>query len=209
MAKRAHRELSLEDKIKLIKCRDSTNTPHRELADQFGIGKTTVSDILKRKEVYIKQFEESLPINRKRKERKTDISEVNELMFQWFQIARERGIPISGPLLQEKARKYAEELGISKFTASNGWLATFKSRHEIKAFRVNGESLDVNPVTVDNWKGRLADITAGFREEDIFNCDETGLFFRALPDTTLATKGSKCFGGKSSKERLSVLFCAS
>ena len=131
MAKRAHRELSLEDKIKLIKCRDSTNTPHRELADQFGIGKTTVSDILKRKEVYIKQFEESLPINRKRKERKTDISEVNELMFQWFQIARERGIPISGPLLQEKARKYAEELGISKFTASNGWLATFQSRHKI------------------------------------------------------------------------------
>ena len=127
-------------------------------------------------------------------------------MFQWFQIARERGAPISGPLLQEKARKYAEELGIDNFTASKGWLAAFKTRHKIKAFRLSGDTLDVDPVTIDSWKERLPDITAGFKEEDIFNCDETGLFFRALPDKTLATKGSKCFGGKCSKDRLSVLF---
>ena len=161
------------------------------------------------KDDYIAQYEASLPKDRKRKDRKTDVSEVNELMFQWFRIARERGVPISGPLLQEKARKYAEELGIDNFTASNGWLATFKTRHKIKAFHISGESLDVDPVTIDSWKEQLPDVTAGFKEEDIFNCDETGLFFRALPDKTLATKGSKCFGGKCSKDRLSVLFCTS
>ena len=197
MAKRAHRELSLEDKIKLIKSRDLTNAPHRELADQFGIGKTTVSDILKRKDVYIKQFEESLPINRKRKERKTDISKVNELMFQWFQIARERGIPISGPLLQEKARKYTEELGISKFTASNGWLATFKSRHEIKTFRVNGESLDVNPVTVDNWKGRLADIQQAFVRKTFSTVMKLGYFSMHYQTQLLQPKEANALEGKA------------
>lgn len=209
MAKRSHRELTLAGKIQLIKSKDSTSASHRELAQQFGIGKTTVSDILKKKEDYLKQYEETLPTKRKRKERKTAASDINELMFRWFMCARQRGIPISGPLIQEKARQYAEELEVSNFSASNGWLASFKTRHAIKAFRINGESLDVNPDTVKNWKDRLQDITAGFRSENIFNCDETGLFFRALPDKTLSTKGSKCFGGKCSKERLTVMLCAS
>lgn len=49
----------------------------------------------------------------------------------------------------------------------------------------------------------------GYQPEDVYNCDETGLFFRALPDKTLALKTEKCSGGKLSKERLTVLHCVS
>ena len=49
----------------------------------------------------------------------------------------------------------------------------------------------------------------GYQCEDVYNADESGLFFRALPDKTLALKSEKCSGGKLSKERLTVLFCAS
>jgi IS30 family transposase len=76
MAKHAHKELTLDDKTRFTKCRDSTNATHRDLADQFGIGKTTVSDILRRKDDYIAQNDVSLPKDRKRKDRKTDVSEV-------------------------------------------------------------------------------------------------------------------------------------
>ena len=37
--------------------------------------------------------------------------------------------------------------------------------------------------------------------------DETGLFFRALPEKSLAVKGSDCSGGKKSKERITVSLC--
>lgn len=37
------------------------------------------------------------------------------------------------------------------------------------------------------------------------NCDEFGLFYRCLPDKTLPFQGDKCFGSKTSKERLIVL----
>ena len=47
-----------------------------------------------------------------------------------------------------------------------------------------------------------------YREEDIFNADETGLFYRCLPDKTLAFKGEKCHGGKHSKERITLLLAA-
>ncbi len=46
-------------------------------------------------------------------------------------------------------------------------------------------------------------------KNDIYNCDETGLFYRTLPDRTLATKGKACKGGKLSKERITVMLCCS
>ena len=39
--------------------------------------------------------------------------------------------------------------------------------------------------------------------------DESGLFFKALPDTGLAKKSKKCEGGKKPKERLTVAFFVS
>jgi hypothetical protein len=40
----------------------------------------------------------------------------------------------------------------------------------------------------------------------MFNCDETGLFFRALPDKTLCLKNEICRGGKKAKDCLTALF---
>jgi len=44
--------------------------------------------------------------------------------------------------------------------------------------------------------------------ENIWNEDETGCFYRALPRRTLAEKRKKCKGRKKSKERLTVAFFA-
>lgn len=55
-------------------------------------------------------------------------------------------------MLQEKARKYAGALGIDNFTASDGWMVSFKTHHKIKVSCISGESLDVDPVTKDSWK---------------------------------------------------------
>ena len=43
------------------------------------------------------------------------------------------------------------------------------------------------------------------RKKKIFNFDETGLFFRALPTKTMTLKSEKCTGGKISKERLTCV----
>ena len=48
--------------------------------------------------------------------------------------------------------------------------------------KVSGESGDVSGATVDTWKERLPNILQGYSAEDIWNLDETGCFWRALPD---------------------------
>jgi hypothetical protein len=47
----------------------------------------------------------------------------------------------------------------------------------------------------------------GYEPRDVYNTDETGLFFNVLPERTLAYKGKTCHGGKHSKDRLTVLLC--
>jgi len=54
----------------------------------------------------------------------------------------------------------------------------------------------------------LPEITKDYDIKNIFNCDETGLFYRLMPNKTIAYKGENCHGGKQSKERLTVLLCA-
>jgi len=56
---------------------------------------------------------------------------VDKALYKWFTKVREEGVPISGGILKEKESKYARELGIETFKASNGWFHRWKGRHDI------------------------------------------------------------------------------
>ncbi|XP_071150620.1 tigger transposable element-derived protein 6-like [Mytilus edulis] len=92
---------------------------------------------------------------------------------------------------------------------TNCKLDRWKSRYFVHAFKVNGESASVDTTTVEEYHTRLPDITKGYTQADIFNCDETGLFNWALPDKTFGVKNQSCKGGKNAKERLTVMFACS
>ena len=47
-----------------------------------------------------------------------------------------------------------------------------------------------------------------YNPEDIYNVDETGLFYKLLPDRTYTLKNEVCHGGKHSKERITLLLGA-
>lgn len=98
-------------------------------------------------------------------------------------------------------------MNIDDFKASNGWLDSFKLRHNLTFSNICGESKDVNLETVDDFLQQLPEIIENYEPKNNANCDETAFFFRALPQKTLHKKGEKCFGGKHSKERLTVLLC--
>ena len=99
-------------------------------------------------------------------------------------------------------------MGNTDFKASNGWLSSFKKHHNIKQFALSGEAADFSEETVDSWKERLETIMEGYEARDIWNLDETGCFYRVLPEKTLAQKKSNCVGGKKSKQRLTIAFIA-
>lgn len=59
---------------------------------------------------------------------------------------------------------------------------------------------------IEDWSKRLPSICNGFSGEDIFNADETGLFF---PSRSMISKNESSHGIKVSKERITILLCCS
>lgn len=60
---------------------------------------------------------------------------------------------------------------------------------------------------LEQWLERVPDIVNGYRPEDVYNMDETGLYYRALSDKGLCVSGEEFKGGKCLKERLTVMLC--
>ena len=71
---------------------------------------------------------------------------------------------------------------------------------------MSSESGDVSEETVTAWQERLVTIVRSYSPEDIWNEDETGCFFRALPNKTLADAKVACKGGKKAKIRITLAF---
>ncbi|XP_053568121.1 tigger transposable element-derived protein 6-like [Bombina bombina] len=143
----------------------------------------------------------------KRKVKATGNEDLTKLLWEWFVSACSKNVPISGPILQTQALELAKELSKTDFKASNGWLESFKRRHCIVWNEICGEAKDVDQATVSQWEEKLKMLKEPYATKDIYNGDETGLFFRLLPSKTLAVKREKCTGGKLSKEILTVFLC--
>ncbi|XP_052074066.1 tigger transposable element-derived protein 4-like [Mytilus californianus] len=112
-------------------------------------------------------------------------------------------------MLTTKAEEFAKRLDHPEIKCSNGWLDRFKDRHNITFKKICGEatSVDVNSEAMNDWVTELKGIMTDFTPDNIFNADETGLFYKLLPEKTLEFKGVDCSGGKRSKERLTVMVC--
>ena len=149
-----------------------------------------------------------MPLDRKRMFRKTANNELKAILYEWFKDSTARLLPVSGPLLQEKAKEIAAELNLKEFKASNGWLEAFRRRNNIVFGKMNGESGSIDAAVVADWKQKVPDLVDIYELRDIYNMDETGLFLKASIDSSLHVKGSDCSGGKRSKDRIAVMLCA-
>ncbi len=197
--------LTLKEKMEVIDLWGKMNV--KQLCDKFKCGKTQIYGIIKNKNQITEEWLKGERNLHSKRQKICPNEQVNKILFKWFIDARNKNLPISGPMLQEQGKQIASKLENSDFKASNGWLESFRKRYSISYKQISGEAKDVDPLTVDDWKNKIEEICDGYSAENIGNCDETGLFFRALPNKTLTLKNEKCIGGKLSKERLTVLIC--
>lgn len=75
---------------------------------------------------------------------------------------------------------------------SSGWLTHFKQCHGIKEVRLHGENLRCDQEAADNFQRDLEKFVATeeFTSEQIYNADESGLYWKCLPTHTLASESS-------------------
>lgn len=199
--------LSLEDKARIIAEAES-GKKKANIAEDFGIAPSSLSTILKSKESIAKALASGTSAQHKKVTQPLH-EDLDKAVYTWFVETRAKKVPLSGNIVQQKALNYACLLGIDDFKASTGWLNRFKARHNIVGKVLCGESAAADTDGASAWtESNVAGIMKDYAPKDIYNADETGLFYEMLPARTLDFKGQRCHGGKHSKKRVTVLLCA-
>jgi len=104
---------------------------------------------------------------------------MEETFAEWI-LANQERIPIFGDLIKENTTKILDRLHPNHelFEVSNGWLEAFKLHHGIKSFRRFGDNGSVDMNVVNLALPRILQLLDQYAWKDIYNMDETGLFFR-------------------------------
>ncbi|CAM1304467.1 TIGD4 (predicted) [Pycnogonum litorale] len=185
------RQISLEDKKKII---DAITNGEKQVSvcKRLNLPKSTVNTIVKRKAEVLNAYEDDENSRKNKRMRKAAYPELEEALQKWMQQARASNLPITGPLLKAKAAYFSMKMGHDDFDFSNGWLDRFKKRKGVVFKVVTGESAGVSTEIVNDWKVKLTEIIKDYDRQDIFNMDESALFYKMKPGQTLTFKADKC-----------------
>lgn len=206
MEKQKRKALTLKDKYDIIQ-KIQKGVKQSDICREMSLPKSTVS-VTWHKRKHILSLYGTVNVNCKRM-KKSAHEELDKGLLQWFTQKREDNVPLSGPILQCKASEMGSKIEKKDFTCSRSWIERFKKRHCISAGKVVGESASVDMNVVSDWFCTIwPDLRNNYDSNDIFNADETGLFYKLTPDKTLKFKGESCAGGKMSKARITVFVAA-
>lgn len=190
------------------------------------IGRSTISEVLKESAKWMASDDDAS----NQRQRSGKYQELESALFLWFQKIRGRKIPVSDAMLIDKAKDFAKDIKVDdSFTFSTRWVRRFKERNGIALHKTEGKnklitcssrsnsdlnflfsslgeaaSADLN--AVNDGRKKFAEMLLEWDLDLVYNMDETGLFYRLEPDSTLATGPVK--GKKKNKERITVALCA-
>ncbi|XP_054008672.1 jerky protein homolog-like [Hylaeus anthracinus] len=137
---------------------------------------------------------------------------VDSRLYTWIMERGALGDVLTNNLLQKKAMELHTEFGgPSNFVASNGWLESFKRRHNLRVGGVYREWVDVNAFAPEKFPEELNRILTDedIFEADVYVMDVMSLMWKALPQRLVLHEGEQCVNGrKISKDCITVALCA-
>jgi hypothetical protein len=198
----------------------AVNRPDDPLVSNFSL----VDDIVSADDPSFETSRSSGPLigetisSTRKKYQKPKYHEVEQSIYKKFMDFRDMGYPVSGPLLRFMAKREAAKLISQEFskqlvskyrdaTFGRSWLSSFKQRHNIRGnIKINGERASL-PSDVDRFMGPILDAIRALNIPpcNIYNWDETGLFYRAMPRYTLASISDDGAGSKEDKLRITAM----
>ena len=194
-----------------------------DLAKEYGRNPSTISTIIKQKEE-IKKLQPSKGVTIISKLRTDVHDEMERLLLTWIKEKQLAGDNVSEAIICEKASTIFQDLkreaaetegesaqGSDEFKASRGWFDNFKKRSGIHSVIRHGEASSADVKGAENFIKEFEKLIheEGYVPHQVFNCDETGLFWKKMPRRTFITAEEKSLPGhKPMKDRLTLALCA-
>ncbi|XP_063148794.1 tigger transposable element-derived protein 1-like [Candoia aspera] len=213
--KKQRKVISLNLKMKIIKAYEAGKKVTK-IAREEGLAHSTISAILKDKARIREAMKGSAGINTTIiRQRKGLIHEMEKLLILWIEDQIQKRMPVSLLLIQAKARSIftmlkerAGEECTETFTASRGWFMRFQQRFHYQKTHTSGEAKSADEAVTKRFLDELDDTIAegNYLPEHIFNVEETGLYWKRMPEQTYIHKEAQATPGrKALKDRVSLL----
>ncbi|GLV40948.1 hypothetical protein CBL_08522 [Carabus blaptoides fortunei] len=136
----------------------------------------------------------------------------------WIDDCCQKKIPLDGSIIKQKTLKIYKHLKengessvSSDFVASKGWFEKFKKRFAIHSIKVQGESASADHEAARTYAEKIKKNIEehGYTPNQVFNAEETDLWWKKMPNITFISKQEKCAPGfKASKDRITLLLCS-
>ena len=204
---------SVSDKLSAVD-RVRRGESQAKISRDIGVSESTLrgwlKDELKLRE-FVHSVDETDGLARKRARTAKD-TDLDTALYTWFVQQQANGVPLSGPIVCAQAEKFDRQINgnDSTFKASTGWLWRFNKRHGIGQITISGEIRSADDGAASSYPATLRKILqeGGYVDEQVYNADETGVYYKMLPDKTLAVKTDdhRKEGFKAIKDRLTLLF---
>lgn len=209
--KRKRVVLTLKEKIDIC-TRLERGESRKALMQEYNVGMSTLYDIKAHKAQLLRFFANSdsrQALEQRRTLHTPKLEHLDRVLYEWFLVKRAEGVPVSGPMLIEKAKDFYEQMQLTEpCVFSGGWLWRFKARHGIKKLDASSAKQVADHQAAEQFCGFFRSLAAehGLSPEQVYSADETGLFWRRLPNPT--PEGGAMPSFKQGKDRLTVLMCA-
>ncbi|XP_066965457.1 tigger transposable element-derived protein 1-like [Macrobrachium rosenbergii] len=124
------------------------------------------------------------------KERSGPLEEMEQLQVTWMEDQIQKRMPLSLLTIQTKAHLFFEQLKKNyddthnkDFVASRGWFPCSKTHHNFHSVKISGEAASSDAKGAAEFKDALHKIIIdeGYLPDQIFNVDETGLYWKWMP----------------------------
>jgi len=180
-----------------------------EAAGLLGISSSTLCKLFKNRNDFKHDFFTNENSNRKRKGCGKD-GEMKATLKDWFTHVREKDARLNGPCLREKAEQLARKMGKPEFKATEGWCNRWIKRENIVFKTPKGKAGDADVSAVHSWlKEQWPILISEYSPSDVYNADESGLYYRALPKASYVFKNENARGCKIAKDGITILCCVS
>jgi hypothetical protein len=203
---------SLEQKVWICDKKQRDNLSYNNIREIFPAqwdgmaapSKSTLSEIVKGADIWREKLGKSGKNAKLTKVKKAKFQQVDDALKMWVEDVIRRKGSITDDILRQQARIFAEKLNLPDFSAGNSWLDRFKRESGVKSYATAGEAGSAPEESVLATQAWLPVFFGhvGVEMDDVFNQDETGVYFRQTPRRTLATK--KVAGLKLAKDRITM-----
>lgn len=217
--KKERKSITFEIKLDVLK-RFEAGQKTIEIANELGLARSTVATIKANKNKISSCIQNVKDVAAKNSSRKRSnvMEQMEKCLSIWIDHQAQRNVPVSSAIIKSKAKSLHEDL-LSKtnessgeiFLASNGWFERFKCRHSLHTIKTSGEAASSDFDAARSYPEEFAAIIAagGYTAQQIYNVDESGLFWKRMPNRTITASANKSvYGFKAAKERLTILFGA-